>query len=79
MSMGRDVIHLLDAIFDRPVFRTSDIVRRTKLPKQTVMPLLLKLKNAETLTTLREASGRRPAILAFPKLLTITEGKKLPL
>lgn len=68
-------IHLLDAIFDRPVFQTSDIVRRTKLPKQTVMPLLRKLKDAGALTTVREASGRRPAILAFPRLLTITEGR----
>ncbi len=75
---SQHAIHLLDAIFDRPVFQTSDIVKQTKLPKQTVMPLLLKLKNVGTLTTIREASGRRPAILAFPKLLTITEGKKLP-
>jgi Fic family protein len=70
-------IHLLDAIFDRPVFQTSDIVKRTKLPKQTVMPLLRKLKDAGTLTTVREAGGRRPAILAFPRLLTITEGRKV--
>lgn len=75
---SQHAIHLLDAIFDRPIFQTSDIVKRIELPKQTVMPLLLKLKNAGTLTTVREASGRRPAILVFPKLLSIAEGKKLP-
>ncbi|NOZ40100.1 MAG: Fic family protein [Planctomycetes bacterium] len=76
---SQHAIHLLDAIFDRPVFQTSDMVKRTNLPKQTVMPLLRKLKDAGTLATIREASGRRPAILAFPKLLSITEGKKLRL
>jgi Fic family protein len=74
---SQHAIHLLDAIFDRPVFQTSDIVKRTELPKQTLMPLLRKLKDAGTLTTIREASGRRPAILAFPKLLAITEGKQV--
>ena len=33
-------IHLLDAIFDRPVFQASHVVKQTGLAKQTVMPLL---------------------------------------
>lgn len=70
-------IQLLDAIFDKPIFQTSDFVKRTNISKQTVMPLLRSLKDAGILTTLREASGRRPAILAFPDLLNIAEGKKI--
>lgn len=68
---------VLDAIFARPIFQTSDFVERTGLAKQTAMPILRLLKEANILTTLRGASGRRPAILAFPNLLNIAEGKKV--
>jgi Fic family protein len=70
-------IQLLDALFDRPIFQTSDAVQRTGLAKQTLMPLLRQLKDADLLTPLREASGRRPAILAFPALLNIAEGREV--
>lgn len=68
-------IHLLDSIFDHPIFKTSDIVKRTGIAKQTVMPLLKQLRDANVLTVVREARGRRPAILAFSHLLNIAEGR----
>jgi Fic family protein len=74
---SQHAIHIRDALFDRPIFQTSDMMKRTELPKQTLMPLLRKLKDAGTLKTVREASGSRPAILAFPRLLTITEGRPM--
>lgn len=77
ITHSQHTIHLLDAIFDRPVFRTSDIAKRSDLPKQTLMPLLKKLKDSGILTTIEEARGRRAAILAFPKLINIIEGKKV--
>lgn len=67
----------LDAIFARPVFQTSDFIERSGIPKQTAMPLLRRLRETDILETLRESSGRRPAILAFPALLNIAEGKKV--
>lgn len=70
-------IHMLDALFDRPIFQTSDFIRRTSIPKQTAMPLLKQLRDVGYLKTLRESSGRKPAILAFPALLNIAEGKKI--
>lgn len=70
-------IQILDAFFDRPIFRTSDFVRATQIPKQTAMPLLRQIKEAGLLKNLREASGRRAAIMVFPDLLEITEGKKI--
>ncbi len=70
-------IHMLDALFDRPIFQTSDFIRRTSIPKQTAMPLLKQLRGAGYLKILRESSGRKPAILAFPALLNIAEGKKV--
>ncbi len=70
-------IHVLDALFDRPIFQTSDFVRRTEIAKQTAMPILRQLRDAKILVQLREASGRRPAILAFPTLLNIAEGRSV--
>ncbi|MGF1456966.1 MAG: MarR family transcriptional regulator [Alphaproteobacteria bacterium] len=80
-SQVREVTHsqysiaILDAIFARPVFLTSDIAERTGLSRQTVMPLLRQLKEAGVLTTVRPAQGRRPARLAFPSLLNMAEGR----
>jgi Fic family protein len=68
-------IQILDAIFARPVFQTSDFIIRTTIPKQTALPILKKLKDLEILRTIRESSGRKPGILAFPALLDITEGR----
>jgi len=68
-------IRLLDAIFGRPVFQASHIVKQTGLPKQTVTPLLRSMSKSSILAILRESSGRKPAIFAFPDLLNITEGR----
>lgn len=70
-------IQALDAIFARPIFQTSNFVERTGIAKQTAMPILRLLREAEILKAIRESSGRRPAILAFPALLNIAEGKKV--
>jgi hypothetical protein len=79
----RDITHsqhsiqALDALFDRPIFRTSDFVQRTGIPKQTAMPMIRQIRDAGFLTPIREASGRRPAILAFGALLNIAEGRDI--
>lgn len=67
---------LLDAIFDKPVFRSSDIRKKSKVPKQSLMPMLKQLQGDKILRTLRKASGRTPAVLVFQKLLEITEDKR---
>ena len=66
----------LDAIFDRPVFRTSDFATRSGIPtRQTAMLILRQLQQADVLKTLQEASGRRPATLVFTDLMNLTEGR----
>jgi len=70
-------IHLLDAIFDRPIFGTTDFVKRTNIHKPTAMGLLRQLKTHDILKELRPGSGRRAAILCFPELLNIAEGKHI--
>lgn len=70
-------VHLLDAIFDRPIFETTDFINRTGIQKPTAMGLLRQLKAANVLHELRPGSGRRAAVLCFPELLNIVEGRKV--
>jgi len=70
-------IQILDALFERPIFKTSDLVKHTEIPKQTLMPLIRQIKGSGHLTTIQEARGSRGAVLAFPKLLNIAEGKSI--
>jgi transcription initiation factor IIE alpha subunit len=75
ITRSQHAMRILDALFDHPVFSTSDFLKQTGIPKQTAMPLLQKIREAGILSMLREAKGTIPAILAFPALLIITEGK----
>ena len=70
-------VHLLDAIFDRPIFETTDFIKRTGIHKPTAMGLLRQLKAADVLRELRPGSGRRAAVLCFPELLNIAEGRRI--
>lgn len=67
---------LLDALFDKPIFRSSDIKKKSKIPKQSLMPMLKQLQEDKVIRILRQSSGRMPAVLVFQKLLEITEDKK---
>ena len=77
LTRSQHAITVLDALFDRPIFQSSDFVQRTGIPKQTALPILRKLREAEVLHSLREKSGRRSAILAFKELLNIAEGQQV--
>lgn len=69
---------LLDCMFKRPIFSTSDMVRAKKMPsKPMVMVLLKRLRGAGILKPLREASGPHPAVLALAELVNLCEGKKV--
>lgn len=65
---------VLDAMFDRPIFQSTDFVQRLGINKVTAAALLRQLREAGVLVPLREASGRRPAVLAFLELLHAAEG-----
>lgn len=71
------VIHLLDAIFDRPIFETTDFVARSDINKKTAMALLKQLRENNILVVMREGSGRRASVLGFPALLNIAEGRTI--
>ncbi len=69
---------LLDGIFDRPIFSTSDFAKWTGIHRQTLHGLLRQLvKDDGPLIILQEGQGRRPSIYAFPQLLNICEGREI--
>ena len=75
LTRSQYAIRILDTLFDRPIFQSSDFVQRSGIPKQTASPFLKKLRDAGILQPLREQSGRRSAILAFRELLNSAEGR----
>lgn len=77
ITRSQFTVHLLDAIFDKPIFETTDLVARTGIHKPTAMSLLRQLKSANILQELRPGSGRRAAVLCFSELLNIAEGRKI--
>jgi len=70
-------IHVLDWIFQRPIFSSSDFVKSSAIPKPTASRILAVLKDNHMLRELQPGSGRRAAVLAFSELLNITEGRNV--
>ena len=68
-------IEITDALFNKPIFRASDLQKRTGISKQTLMPILKQLTDAGILITIKQAKGRSPAVIKFPELLAITENE----
>jgi len=77
LTRSQYALKVLDALFDRPIFESSDFVARSGIPRNTALPFLRKLRDGGILSLLREKSGRRSAILAFSELLNIAEGRKI--
>lgn len=72
-------VYLLDAIFNKPVFKVSDTCKQLNglhgIHEKTAADLLRQLKDAGILTTLQPGSGRRSATLCFPALINMAEGR----
>ena len=72
-------VHLLDTIFSKPIFRTSDLAQRLTdefgIHDKTAAALLRQLRDAGILREIQPASGRRPATLCFPRLINLAEGR----
>lgn len=74
-------VHVLDAIFSKPIFRSSDLAMQLFLEfdihEKTTPGLLRQMKDAEILRELKAGSGRRPATLCFPRLINLAEGREV--
>jgi Fic family protein len=64
-------IKILDTIFARPIFNTTDFIKHSRIPKPSAMRLLRILHKEGILSTLKEGSGRRAEVLMFNKLINI--------
>ena len=65
------VIKILDSLFKRPIFSTTDFIRISGIPKRSALWLLGKLKREKIVTAIKAGRGRNPEILAFNKLINI--------
>lgn len=72
-------VHVLDAIFTKPIFRSSDLTaqlnREFGVHEKTTPGLLRQMRDAGILRELEAGSGRRPATLCFPRLVNLAEGR----
>lgn len=71
-------IRALDFLFTTPIFNARDFVERSKIPAPTARRILGILAGSRgLLKTLRQSSGRRPAIFGFKELLAISETRPI--
>jgi Fic family protein len=66
-------IQAIDALFDRPIFQTSDFAARVGVSKSTADRILRKLKETGIVHELRPRRGRRAAVMVFRELVQIVE------
>lgn len=74
-------VHLLDAIFSKPIFRTSELAQRLTdehgIHEKTAPALLRQLRDAGILREIQPGAGRRSATLCFPRLINLAEGRNV--
>lgn len=68
---------ILDWIFTRPIFQTTDFVKSSDIPEPAARHILRVLRDRGLLREIIKARGRLPATLAFADLLNIVEGRRL--
>ena len=66
-------IHILDMLFDTPVFRATELHKRLGIQRQRAALYLRALKEADLIQEIRPASGRRAALFSFEDLWRITD------
>ena len=74
---------LLDCIFETPIFTRPLIIskmqdKETSCQNTTVRNLLNQIINAGLVKTVREGSGRKPAVFELGNLLQIASGQEMP-
>lgn len=77
MTRSLYAIHALDWIFGRPIFRSSDFVGSAGIPAPTAKRILSVLRQGQILKSLSARRGSRAAVLVFPALLNIAEGREV--
>ena len=68
-------VRALDWMFERPIFKASDFGASAGIPAPTAARILRVVRENGLLREIRPSSGRQAAILCFPELLNIAEGR----
>lgn len=68
-------VRALDWMFEHPIFKASDFSVSAGIPTPTATRILRVVRENGLLRELRPSSGRQAAILCFPELLNIAEGR----
>ncbi len=66
-------LQTLDALFAAPFLTAPDFTRRTGLPRRTAFRIVDDLQKSGILSVHERGAGRRPTVLAFTRLIRITE------
>lgn len=77
LTRSQYAMRALDWMFDRPIFSAPDFIAGAGIPGPTARRFLGVLRQEHVLKDLRTGRGRRAAILAFPALLNIVEGREV--
>jgi len=75
LTRSQHALKVLDALFHRPIFQSSDFLKRSGISRPTGLEFLRKLRDAGILHVIQEARGSRSALFAFRELLNVTEGR----
>jgi len=73
LTRSQYAIKALDFLFVRPIFQTSAFVLDAGIPEHTAKKMIKKLRDTGMFRVLRQARGRKSAVMAFRDLLSITE------
>lgn len=78
LTHSQYAIPLLDFVFQRPIFRSTQLAEQPNMPsKPAVNNMLTKLRDAGVLRSVREGRGQRAQILAQPDLINLCEGRSI--
>ena len=66
-------VQAIDALFDRPIFRSTEFIARSRIPKESAIRIINVLKETGVIRDIRPGRGRRAAVMIFPELIEITE------
>ena len=75
LTHSQFAIRALDWLFCQPIFNRSTFINSSEIPRPTAHRILSVLEENNVLKVLVAGSGRRSAVLVFPRLLSIAEGK----
>lgn len=73
ISRSQYAIQAIDALFDRPVFQSTEFILRSGIPRISALRILRELRDEGVVGNLRAGGGRRAAVMIFSELLAITE------